>query len=161
VHFKDASIIKYRRGEIFPDELYNWRGDWLISFKSDLLLPKKIIANARLGSINFHASLPKYRGIGGYLLALKNKDKFFGVTCHYTDEFIDHGPIIKTKKFKIDGFDTPKSLYHKAGLYCNLLLLDILTIIKNGQHLPIANKKWGKRLFLYHEFHDEINEIVD
>ena len=41
------------------------------------------------GCINFHPSLPKYRGVCGCSLALYYNDEYFGVTCHYINENIE------------------------------------------------------------------------
>lgn len=59
------------------------------------------IANAKR-IINVHFSdLPKYRGARGINWALKNGEKFQGVTMHQVDEQLDHGPIYAQAKFEI------------------------------------------------------------
>ena len=52
-------------------------------------------------NINFHPSPPRYRGVGGFNLAILNSDKEFGVTAHLMTSKVDDGLIIDMKSFKI------------------------------------------------------------
>ncbi|XBS71985.1 formyltransferase family protein [Acerihabitans sp. KWT182] len=99
------------------------------------------------GAINFHPAPVKYRGIGGYHYAIENKDTYFGVTCHYIDNKIDHGKIIKTIKFDIVSGETPDSLMKRTATYALSLFYEITAIIKNGQKIPNTNIKWSNKLY--------------
>lgn len=64
-------------------------------FKKNLLSKLKII--------NLHPSLlPKYRGPAPELWAIKNKEKYIGITLHWVNEGIDTGNILYQDKFEID-----------------------------------------------------------
>jgi len=127
--------------------LDDWCGDWIISFKSDLILNKEILERAKKGAINFHPSPPKYRGIGGYWWAIENRDEAFGVTCHHMDERIDHGAIIKANSFAISPEETVESLKEKAAVHSLSLLKNTLDDIVSGRPLQACGAEWGKRLY--------------
>ena len=80
----------------------NWTGDYILSFRSLLILPEKIINNAKIAAINFHPGPPKYRGVGCLNYAVYNNEKYYGVTAHLMTKKIDYGNILKVQKFKID-----------------------------------------------------------
>lgn len=66
-------------------------------FKGDLL------AHPPRGIVNFHpAPLPKYKGVGGYNLAVLHGLTEWAATAHYVDTSIDTGPIITAETFPID-----------------------------------------------------------
>ena len=56
----------------------NWTGDYILSFRSLLILPEKIINNAKIAAINFHPGPPKYRGVGCLNYAVYNNEKYYG-----------------------------------------------------------------------------------
>lgn len=129
-----------------PD-LSNWRGDWIISFKADLILSKETISYAEKGAINFHPSSPKYRGLGGYWWALHNGDSHYGVTLHHMDEEIDHGQIIKTVSFPIWAADTVESLKQRAAIHSLTLLNETLSDILAGKKLAPCGTEWEPHLY--------------
>lgn len=125
----------------------SWEGDWIFSFKSDLILPLNLINKAKKGAINIHPSIPKYRGIGGYTYAILNRDREYGVTAHWMVERLDWGKIIKVKRFPIYSFDSPETLSIRASLNCIILLCDILDMIIKEHRLPESNETWSKKLY--------------
>lgn len=94
--FPDA-IIKYKIDHI----VRSWKGDYILSFLNPIILPGWLLDSAFKGAINWHTTLPKYPGTGGYSRALLNHDVYSGITVHYMDERIDHGKIIDVIPFKI------------------------------------------------------------
>jgi methionyl-tRNA formyltransferase len=117
--------------------------DWILSFKSDVLLTAAEVKTARLGAINFHPAPPWYRGIGGYDYAIQRKERRFGVTCHYMNERIDAGPIIGTSEFAISPDETPNSLKQTCGLYCLRQLLEVLKSMASGTPPGFSSTKWS------------------
>ncbi len=66
------------------------------------ILSKNFLRRFKGKIINIHPSLlPKYKGLGTYKRALKNKDNFTGCTVHYVDEKLDNGRIILKKRVEI------------------------------------------------------------
>jgi phosphoribosylglycinamide formyltransferase 1 len=150
IAFRSVVPVYWSPGTPKPD-LNGWRGDWIISFKSDLILSRALLERAKKGAINFHPNPPKYRGVGGYWWALHNSDDVFGVTCHYMDERIDHGPIIATQGFPIWPEESEGSLKHRAALYSLTLLNETLNVILSGKPLAPCGAKWEQHLYTYRE----------
>lgn len=148
--FGSVLPIYWSPGMPKPD-LSGWRGNWIISFKSDLVLPRALLERAKKGAINFHPCPPKYRGIGGYWWALHNGDNTFGVTCHHMNERIDHGDIIKTESFPILPKETVEGLKHKAALHSLNLLNETLKDIIEEKPLTPCGMKWAPHLYTYKE----------
>lgn len=95
-HYPNA-LIKHE----IDREVYNWFGDYILSFINPIILPKWLLDRASKGAINWHTCLPKYPGTGGYSMALLNNDYWSGITVHYMDEKIDHGTLIDVIPFEI------------------------------------------------------------
>ena len=65
--------------------------------------------------LNIHPSLlPKYKGLNAHMKAIRNKDKFTGVTIHKVNKKLDSGKVILQKKVRILKKDTIKSLEKKV-----------------------------------------------
>lgn len=68
-----------------------------------LIIPESILQLNPLGIWNIHPSLlPKYRGSSPIQTAILNGERETGVTLMQMDEKIDHGPILKQDKCKIE-----------------------------------------------------------
>lgn len=148
--FDSVQPIYWSPGMPKPD-LSGWQGDWIISFKSDLILSRSTLERAKKGAINFHPCPPKYRGVGGYWWALHNGDDVFGVTCHHMNERIDNGEIIKTESFPIWPGETVESLKRSAAIYSLELLKQTLDYILSGKSLTPCGAKWEEHLYTYQE----------
>lgn len=78
------------------------------------------------GYLNFHGSLlPKLRGASPIQTAILTGLAETGVTLFKMDEKVDHGPIISTKKIKIDSRDTTLDLKIKLGNLAATMVDDI------------------------------------
>ena len=65
--------------------------------------------------LNIHPSLlPKYKGLNTHMKAIRNKDKFTGVTIHKVNKKLDSGKVILQKKVRILKKDSIKSLEKKV-----------------------------------------------
>ena len=65
--------------------------------------------------LNIHPSLlPKYKGLNTHERAIKNKDKYAGVSIHKVTKKLDSGKIILQKKVKILKSDNASSLEKKV-----------------------------------------------
>ena len=128
--------------------------DYLFSYRSHLILSKKIISKIKIAAINFHPGTPKYRGIGCTNFALYNQEKIYGSTCHIIDENIDSGKILNVKLFKIRKNENLESLLektHKIMLSQSKFIIkkifenkdNFKKLIKNGKQF-----KWSKKLYL-------------
>lgn len=126
--------------------------DYIVSFRSYYILKKNDIKLAKIASINFHPSLPKYRGAGCSNLAILNNDKYFGTTAHLINSEIDSGSIINIKKFKLNKNIKLQSIINKTKLCQYNQAVEILkTIFKNPTSInSMINKhkniKWSNKI---------------
>ncbi len=151
--------------EKLPKYFYKFKYDFIFSFRSYLILDKKILKLSRY-PINFHPSLPKYRGVGCVNYAIMNNDKYFGSTIHIINKKVDYGKIINVKKFKM--MKTPKlkdllnkthkSMYLQAKNFIDKLLFDKINI----QHQINKNKyKWSKNYNNLEKLNNFYNMNID
>jgi len=156
--FVGVDSIFWESGMARQNLVNSWQGDWILSFKSDLVLPSDVLGRARKGAINFHPAPVKYRGIGGYYYCVANKDTHYGVTCHHMGSRIDHGSIIKTVEFEILPSDDSATVRTKAAIYCLELFNSVVSIIAHGRPLPASDKQWANELYTKSELKKFIKE---
>jgi len=78
------------------------------------LLGPALVSRYKGRILNIHpALLPAFKGTEGIKDALAYGVKVTGVTVHFVDEAVDHGPIILQEAVKIEEDDTPESLEKK------------------------------------------------
>lgn len=90
--------------------------------------------------INIHpALLPSFKGAHGIKDAFDYGVKITGVTVHFVDEEMDHGPIILQKEIKVRESDTLKSLEARIHKIEHRLYPEAVRLIIQGK------VKLGKR----------------
>lgn len=104
----------------------------------------KILRGRILDKVNFnvHAAPPWYRGIGGAFYAISERRKTHGVVVHKMDKAIDHGPIIDSVEFNIQGneYDCIVKKTHKHSIQ---LLKSNMTIFRtHGSLLERRTCEW-------------------
>lgn len=156
--FSNVETVFWSDGMAPRRNLSEWTGDWILSFKSDLVLPKAVIERARCGAINVHPAPPEYRGIGGYYYSAIEGDRRFGVTAHHMDERIDHGQIIMTRYFDLLPSDDEHSIREKAAVYCLTLFHDLLSLLAKGEPLPVSEEEWGERMYTKRELKEYLKQ---
>ncbi len=159
INFKYLFIDKKTKTHFLCKILKKVKFDYLISYRNPKLLTKEILNLAKRLNINFHPSPPKYRGVGGFNLAIMNSDKEYGVTAHIMSEKLDSGTIIDFRKFKISKEIKLNELINKTR---NLQSIQILKLLKflTVKNLDIKNLKnrnrkkrfaWGKKIFYFND----------
>ena len=121
--------------EKIPKKIKIWNGDYILSFRSLLILNKRVINQAKVAAINFHPGPPEYRGVGCLNYAIYNEEKNYGVTAHIMNKKIDNGKILSTQRFKLnkklnleDALKiTHKKLYKLVIIYIDKILSGIIT----------------------------------
>ena len=128
----------------------NWRGcDILLSFKADFIIPDRMLSQVREAAINFHPSIPQYRGIGGYRYALDSGREDFGATCHFVTPELDAGPIIEVSRFPIRDGMTEQELQEQTAETALEQFCRIVTALHNHVSLLVDESEvWGSRLYL-------------
>ncbi len=101
------------------------------------LLPRPVIENARLGSVNVHASLlPRYRGAAPIQWAIARGEIVTGVTTMRIDEGLDTGPALLARTLSIGPDETAAELEPRLARLGAELLLDTLAGLENGSLQP-------------------------
>ena len=81
------------------------------------LLSPQFVQKYRNKILNIHpALLPSFKGTSGIKDALDYGVKVTGVTVHFVDERLDHGPIILQQALEIEDGDTEESLASRIHL---------------------------------------------
>ncbi len=138
--FNVQSVLSKNRGEHLPEKLNNWSGQYIICFRSYLLLPESLLKKATIAAINFHPGPVEYPGSGCLNWALYNNADTYGATAHIMDEKIDNGAIIECRRFPILKEDNVSTLLARAHLETFNLLVDTTTgLAKDGE--SFLNKK--------------------
>jgi len=88
--------------ENFLNKIKELNVDFALLTAYGKIIPKNLLTLFEKGFLNLHPSLlPKLRGATPIQSAILNNEKETGVTLFLMDEKIDHGPIIKNKKYTI------------------------------------------------------------
>ncbi|NQU98281.1 hypothetical protein HQ533_02340 [Candidatus Woesearchaeota archaeon] len=159
----DLKIFEGEFGDKFPEELKDWFGDYVISFLCPWIVPEWLLNKTKL-AINFHPAPPKYPGIGCYNFAIYNKDKEYGVTCHYMISRVDSGKIVKVLRFPMYEDDTVLKLKERTIDYLVKLFHEIFACIIENKRLPESNETWERKPYTRKELQklckitDEMNE---
>ena len=148
--FNVKSCISNLRGEKLPDEIKNWTGDYIFSFRSYFILPPSLLKKAKYYAVNFHPGAPEYPGTGCINFALYDNAPKFGVTAHLMEESVDTGQIIKVIRFDISKEDTVSSLLAKTHKHLFVLFEEVLKkIVANKYDARLEksvcmNDSWSK-----------------
>ena len=108
-----------------------------------------MLSQVREAAINFHPSIPQYRGIGGYRYALDSGREDFGATCHFVTPELDAGPIIEVSRFPIRDGMTEQELQEQTAETALEQFCRIVTALHNHVSLLVDESEvWGSRLYL-------------
>ena len=94
--------------------------------------------------LNIHPSLlPSFPGVDAVGQALGHGAKVTGVTVHFVDEEVDHGPIIAQEPVLILGDDTPESLHERIQLQEHRLYPEVVKALAHHR-LDVSGRtvKW-------------------
>ena len=102
------------------------------------IIPKAVLATAREGAINLHASLlPKYRGPAPIQWAIINGEAESGVTTMFMDEGMDTGDILLSHSVAIGSRDTSGTLHDTLAETGAELVLETLDRMAAGTLSPL------------------------
>jgi methionyl-tRNA formyltransferase len=143
--FSKVVIACGRRGDPFPADFKDWKGDYLISYLSPWIIPADLLARAKKAAINFHPGPPSYPGIGCTNFALYHCEAEFGITCHHMNPKVDTGKIIAVRRFPIAESDSVYSLTQKCYAAIYDVFLEIMEEIRSGKPLRESTESWTRR----------------
>ena len=156
-------IISDKEKKISINKYLKKNYDFIFCFRSKFILRKNLLKKSKF-SINFHPSLPKYRGVGGVNYALYNNDKFFGFTIHIMNEKIDNGKILHVDKFKINKNENINSLLSRTHKKMYNKFIEIVNKIHKEEvfiNYLLKKKtkyKWSKKYYNFKDL-DKFYEI--
>jgi methionyl-tRNA formyltransferase len=153
-HYPSAQIIYSSRQQPFPQELLTWKGDLIISYLAQWIIPKILLQKAAVAAINFHPGTPEYPGIGCTNFAIYDGADEFGVTCHHMLSKVDTGDIIAIKRFPVYDTDTVYSITQRCYSDILSMFYDIISLLMNGEKLPASDEVWKRRPYLRRELDD-------
>ena len=158
LHFENPTIVFSKRSNPFPEELYEWKGDIVISYLAQWIIPNRLLANADLAAINLHPGPPDYPGIGCTNFAFYNGEKEFGITCHHMLSKVDSGSIIAVRRFPILGTDTVYAVTQRCYVEILHLFLEIFSGLLLGKNFPESKEKWTRKPYKRKDL-DELCEL--
>lgn len=144
-NFRDVRICLGEWGDKLPDDIYQWGGDYIISYLSRWVIPSELLNKAKCAAINFHPASPDYPGIGSMNFALYDGAKEFGVTCHFMEPKVDVGSIIAVKRFPVFESDTIASLLERTYVYQRALFYDVMGRVAMGEILSAGDETWSRQ----------------
>ncbi|MBU4419142.1 MAG: phosphoribosylglycinamide formyltransferase, partial [Candidatus Omnitrophica bacterium] len=98
------------------------------------LLSPDFVKRYRNRIMNIHPSLlPVFKGAQAIRDALSARADSTGVTVHFVDEEIDHGPVILQEKIKIRSKDTLASLEKRIHLLEHKLYPQAIKLFYSGK----------------------------
>jgi phosphoribosylglycinamide formyltransferase-1 len=98
------------------------------------ILSAVFVARYKERIINVHpALLPSFKGAHGIKEAYEFGVKVTGVTVHFVDEAMDHGPIILQKAFPIEEGDTLETLEKKIHRIEHVIYPEAVRLIIEGR----------------------------
>ena len=158
LHFENPTIVFSKRSAPFPNELYEWKGDLLISYLAQWIIPNRLLANADLAAINLHPGPPEYPGIGCTNFAIYNGEKEFGITCHHMLSKVDSGSLIAVRRFPIFETDTVYSITQRSYVEILHLFFELISGLLQGKNLPESKETWTRKPYKRKDL-DELCEL--
>lgn len=120
----------------FITALTDLRSDLFIAAGYALILRSAALAVPGMLAANFHASLlPEYRGKHPVFWALRNGERWSGLTVHAMDSGIDTGDILYQVKVRTRREDSVANLYERI-MARSLPLVEQLVVDAAGGSLP-------------------------
>ena len=98
------------------DEFQRLEADLVVVVAYGLILPEQLLAFAKIGFFNIHASiLPRWRGAAPIQRALLVGDTETGICIIKLEPSLDTGPIVFERRLKITSSDNAGSLHEKLS----------------------------------------------
>lgn len=120
------------------------RADAIVVAAYGLLLPGALLALARYGAINIHASLlPRWRGAAPIQRALLAGDAETGITIMQMDEGLDTGPILEQRRIPIGAQDDAQTLHDRLAALGAEMIVRTLADIAAGRARAVPQPSEG------------------
>ena len=128
--FQPASL----KDEATRERLRALGADLMVVAAYGLILPEPVLALARLGAINIHASLlPRWRGAAPIQRAILAGDERSGISIMQMERGLDTGPVLLAESVPIAADDTGGSLHDKLAALGARLIVRALDGLARGE----------------------------
>jgi methionyl-tRNA formyltransferase len=118
--------------------------DALVVAAYGLLLPAPVLAAARLGAFNIHASLlPRWRGAAPIQRAILAGDRETGISIMQMDAGLDTGPVLAQHRVPMAPEDDAGTLHDKLAALGAQAMLEALADIEAGRARPVPQPAAG------------------
>jgi len=118
-------------------EFAAWGADVAVVAAYGLILPPPVLAAARLGCVNIHASLlPRWRGAAPIHRAMLAGDAETGITIMAMEAGLDTGPMLLRERIAIGTTDTAASLTETLAAMGGRMIVDALAGLAAGGLVP-------------------------
>jgi len=115
-------------------EVGRFKPDVIVAASFPRIIPATVLAAARLGALNMHASaLPRHRGVDGIFGTYWDDDRDAAMTIHWINERIDAGDIAAQKSLPLARGRPSGELYLELSAIGVELLAGVLEQISVGQ----------------------------
>jgi len=160
-HFSNVTYCLGKWGDPLPENIRNWRGDYIISYLSRWVISEELLSRAKIAAINFHPASPEYPGIGCNNFALYEDAKEYGATCHHMASKVDTGRIIRVRRFPVYPEDGVDELIKRTYENQLALFFEIAQIMAEGKDLPTSSEKWTRPPFSRKQFNELFKITAD
>ena len=157
LHFENPMVVFSKRPEPFPEYLYGWEGDLIISYLAQWIIPQKLLEKAKFAAINLHPGPPEYPGIGCTNFAIYNREKEFGITCHHMVTKVDTGSLIAVRRFPVFADDTVYSITQRCYNELLHLFYELVSGLLVNQELPQSKEIWKHKPYT----RKQLNELCE
>jgi len=123
----------------FVKAMSNLSPDLFVAIGYANLLKEELLSVPRILPVNFHASLlPAYRGKHPVFWALRNGERWSGLTIHVMDTGIDTGDILYQVRVRTSKRDSVATLYDRIMAQSVKMVSRLIEDAENGtlQHTP-------------------------
>lgn len=160
-NFKNVTSYYSTWGKPMPEDIRQWRGDYIISYLCRWVIPGPTIQAAEKGAINFHPASPDYPGIGCNNYALYDNATEYGATCHHMSDTVDTGRIVAVKRFPVFATDDVSSLLRRTYEFQLVLFYEVIGKLIDGKPLPESHEHWTRPPRTRKEFNELMTILPD
>ncbi len=121
---------------IDASDIGRFKPDIIVVASFPRIIPSSVLATARLGALNMHASaLPRHRGVDGIFGTYFDDDRDAAMTIHWINDRIDSGDIAAQQSIPLVRGRPSRELYMELAAIGVELLSGVLERVSAG-HVP-------------------------
>lgn len=139
----EAIFIPHNRQDEQIAQIRKWGAEWACLAGYMRIVSQEFLDLFREGSdgaparvLNIHPSLlPAYPGLRAYQRAYSSGISESGITVHFVDEKVDHGPIVLQEKFSRLESDTLEAFIERGKAIENQIYVRALDLVLRKENL--------------------------